>query len=69
MTLLEELNGLLKKGKYSVPAFRAEVSMSGNNKQWLSKNLKKNPDCDPRVLELLSLPMHQLVTPKKDAHV
>lgn len=63
--LLNELNALLAKHskELNLPTFRAEVSMSGNNLQWLNKNLKRNPNCPARVVELVAKPISELIRP------
>lgn len=63
--LLKELNALLTKHNdvLKLPAFRSEVSASGGNLQWLHKNLKRNPQCPPRIAELLSKPISELTRP------
>lgn len=63
--LLNELNTLLAQHSQSLglPSFRSEVSGSGNNLQWLHKNLKRNPNCPPRVKELVAKPISELVRP------
>jgi len=63
--LLKELNALLGKHRteLGIPAFRSEISMSGSNQHWLQKNLKKNPNCPPRIIELLSKSISELTHP------
>lgn len=63
--LLNELNVLLAKHRdeLKLPSFRAEVSSSGNNLQWLHKNLKRNPQCPPRIAELVAKSISELVRP------
>lgn len=63
MTLLDELNALLEKANLNLPAFRCNVSRSGQNQQWLQKNLKRHADCPARIKELVALPMAALVKP------
>jgi hypothetical protein len=64
MTLLDELNSLLEKSDLNLPAFRCAVSRSGNNKQWLEKNLKRHPSCPERIKELVAMPMSVLISTK-----
>lgn len=64
MTLLDELNSLLEKSDLNLPAFRCSVSRSGNNKQWLEKNLKRHPTCPERIKELVAMPMSVLIASK-----
>lgn len=53
---LAELNQLLKNRNINLPDFRKEVGDSGSNYVWLQKNiLKKNPDIDNRIKELLRI--------------
>ncbi|ARW58801.1 hypothetical protein HOS33_gp161 [Erwinia phage vB_EamM_Y3] len=63
--LLNELNALLAKQSkdLKLPSFRSEVTASGSNLQWLHKNLKRNPTCPPRLLELLAKPISELTRP------
>ena len=60
-TLLDELNTLLEKSDLDLPSFRSTVSRSGQNKQWLEKNLKRNANCPERIKELLALPISTLI--------
>lgn len=53
---LAELNQLLKNKSINLPEFRKEVGESGSNYVWLQKNiLKKNPNIDNRLKELLRI--------------
>lgn len=63
--LLKELNALLAQHRDSLklPPFRSEVALSGSNLQWLHKNLKRNPACPPRIVELLAKPISELTRP------
>lgn len=60
-TLLDELNTLLATADLNLPSFRSTVSRSGQNKQWLEKNLKRNAACPDRIKELLALPISTLI--------
>lgn len=61
---LAELNGLLKEGKYGLPAFRNSVQKSGTNYKWLQKNLPKVcQDINPRLVELLRLKKRRAACP------
>lgn len=61
--LLNELNALLAEHQQDLglPSFRSEVTASGNNLQWLHKNLKRNPRCPARIAELVAKPIAELV--------
>lgn len=63
--LLNELNALLAQHRdaLKLPSFRAEVSTSGNNLQWLHKNLKRNQQCPQRIAELVAKPISELTRP------
>lgn len=67
MTLLDELNALLAKSDLNLPSFRCSVSRSGQNKQWLEKNLKRNGNCPERIKELVALPLAKLLSEKPTA--
>lgn len=64
MTLLDELNALLENSDLNLPTFRCSVSRSGNNKQWLEKNLKRHPTCPARIKELVAMPLSVLLSTK-----
>lgn len=59
--LLNKLNNLLAASNLDLPRCRSRVERSGQNQQWLLKNLKRNPHCDKTIIELLSLPMPHLL--------
>ncbi len=53
---LEELNGLLTDKKIDIPEFRRSVTASGNNYQWLQRNiLIRNPNTSDRLKNLLGM--------------
>ena len=53
---LEELNGLLTDKKIDIPEFRRSVTASGNNYQWLQRNITiRNPGISDRLKMLLSM--------------
>ena len=53
---LEELNGLLADKKIDIPEFRRSVTASGNNYQWLQRNiLIRNPNISDRLKNLLGM--------------
>ena len=53
---LEELNGLLTDKKIDLPEFRRSVTASGNNYQWLQRNiLIRNPNISDRLKNLLGM--------------
>ena len=53
---LEELNGLLTDKKIDIPEFRRSVMASGNNYQWLQRNiLIRNPNISDRLKNLLGM--------------
>ena len=53
---LEELNGLLTDKKIDIPEFRRSVTASGNNYQWLQRNiLIRNPNISDRLKNLLGM--------------
>lgn len=53
---LEELNCLLADKKIDIPEFRRNVSASGNNYQWLQRNiLIRNPNINDRLKNLLGI--------------
>ena len=53
---LEELNGLLTDKKIDIPKFRRSVTASGNNYQWLQRNiLIRNPNISERLKNLLGM--------------
>ena len=53
---LEELNGLLTDKKIDIPEFRRSVTASGNNYQWLQRNiLIRNPNISDRLKNLLGI--------------
>lgn len=53
---LEELNGLLTDKKIDIPEFRRSVTASGNNYQWLQRNiLIRNPNISNRLKNLLGM--------------
>ena len=53
---LEELNGLLTDKKIDIPEFRRSVTASGNNYQWLQRNITiRNPGISDRLKVLLSM--------------
>lgn len=53
---LEELNGLLTDKKIDIPEFRRSVTASGNNYQWLQRNiLIRNPNINDRLKNLLGM--------------
>lgn len=53
---LEELNGLLADKKIDIPEFRRSVTASGNNYQWLQRNiLIRNPKISDRLKNLLGM--------------
>ena len=53
---LEELNGLLTNKKIDIPEFRRSVTASGNNYQWLQRNiLIRNPNISDRLKNLLGM--------------
>lgn len=53
---LEELNGLLTDKKIDIPEFRRSVSASGNNYQWLQRNIMiRNPGISARLKNLLGM--------------
>jgi len=64
MTKLDLLNNLLDRdaAKLNLPQFRAKVSSSGANQDWLKKALKRHSDVDPKIVELLALPFKTLLT-------
>jgi hypothetical protein len=63
MTKLEKLNALLMDPKIKVPEHVRQVHASGRNQQWLRKNLGRNKDVDPEIIQLLNLPMSELAKP------
>lgn len=53
---LEELNVLLGDNKIDIPEFRRSVTASGNNYQWLQRNiLIRNPNISVRLKNLLGM--------------
>lgn len=53
---LEELNQLLSDKKIDIPDFRRTVNPSGNNYQWLQRNITiRNPGISDRLKVLLSM--------------
>jgi hypothetical protein len=55
-TQLEELNRLLKSKTLDLPDFRRDISPSGNNYNWLQRNIGiRNKDLEPRLKELLGI--------------
>ena len=53
---LEELNQLLSDKKIDIPDFRRTVNPSGNNYQWLQRNITiRNPGISDRLKMLLSM--------------
>ena len=53
---LKELNGLLTDKKIDIPEFRRSVTASGNNYQWLQRNiLIRNPNISDRLKNLLGM--------------
>lgn len=53
---LEELNGFLADKKIDIPEFRRSVTASGNNYQWLQRNiLIRNPKISDRLKNLLGM--------------
>lgn len=53
---LAELNGLLSDKKLDLPEFRRTVNPSGNNYQWLQRNITiRNPNISERFKELLGM--------------
>ena len=53
---LEELNQLLSDKKIDIPDFRRTVNPSGNNYQWLQRNiLIRNPNISDRLKNLLGM--------------
>lgn len=52
---IEELNELLKSNKIVIPDFRRSIGPTGQNAQWIKKNLHiRNPDLHARVKELVA---------------
>ncbi|AXG66554.1 hypothetical protein JA33_150 [Dickeya phage vB_DsoM_JA33] len=66
-TLLDELNTLLANSELNLPSFRCNVSRSGQNKQWLEKNLKRHPSCPDRIKQLVAMPMAALISSPSEA--
>jgi hypothetical protein len=53
---IDELNELLKDKKIILPDFRRAVSTTGQNTQWLKKNIAtRNPQLPTRIKELINL--------------
>lgn len=53
---IDELNELLKDKKIELPDFRRAVSLSGQNTQWLKKNIAlRNPNLPERLKDLIAL--------------
>ena len=53
---LEELNSLLGDKKIDIPEFRRSVTASGNNYQWLQRNIMiRNPNISDRLKSLLGM--------------
>ena len=53
---LEELNQLLSDKKIDIPDFRRTVNPSGNNYQWLQRNITiRNPGISDRLKVLLTM--------------
>lgn len=67
VTKLDRLNQLLDKSshKFQFPAFRAHISASGANQDWILKAVKRHGDVDPEITALLALPFKKLLTPHK----
>lgn len=63
--LLNELNAALQANAQhlGLPSFRTEVSPSGNNLQWLKKNLTRKEDCPVRIKELVRMSITELTRP------
>lgn len=52
---IDELNRLLKDKKIELPDFRRTVSVTGQNAQWLKKNITaRNPSLPERVTDLIA---------------
>lgn len=62
-SLLDELNGLLKKTKLNIPEYAREVHATGKNYKWLKKNLGNNPEVPERIRELLGMSLNELTKP------
>lgn len=59
---LEELNQLLSDKKIDIPDFRRTVNPSGNNYQWLQRNITiRNPGISDRLKVLLSMKVKKSV--------
>ena len=53
---VERLNQLLQDQPLDLPSFRKEVSRTGNNYQWLQRNLmKRNKNVSDELKQLLKL--------------
>lgn len=53
---LDELNSLLADKNIDIPEFRRSVTASGNNYQWLQRNiLIRNPGINDRLKNLLGM--------------
>lgn len=54
--LVAEVNILLKNKNLDIPEFRRSVSLTGQNVQWLLKNIStRNPTFNVRILDILNL--------------
>lgn len=52
---IEELNQLLKDNTIVLPEFRRSISSTGQNAQWIKKNIHtRNPHLSQRVKELVA---------------
>lgn len=64
-TKLDHLNKLLRDNMKALdfPAFRQQVTNSGGNQDWILKAMKRHPDVNPEIVELLKLPFKKLLVP------
>lgn len=60
-SLLDELNGLLSDSELNIPSIRRTVDTSGRNLAWLAKHIHERNTVSPRLAELVSMSIQQLV--------